>query len=251
LRAAPRRTDAYPLSDQANAKDWTPVGSASDEFNGGSVDSSKWSLSIDDWKGGKPAWFNPQNVSVSGGFLDMKLRYEATPQHLSAQGFHTYSSAVMISRQKYKYGYFEARIKGMKTRGCSAFWLYANQGPHWNEIDIMEMGGTAPGEPQQYYQTVHVFRSPQQSKHWQIVRTYQHSANLYDDFHTYGLEWDVDFIRFYFNGVLVTQGPNTHWHQPLNLVLDVDLIPGWFGLPNPGELPASMKVDYVRAWTKA
>ena len=57
-------------------------------------------------------------------------------------------------------------------------------------------------------------------------------------------------INFYFDGVLVRTGPNTHWHQPLNMNFDSETMPDWFGLPKDEVLPSTFSVDYIRAWKK-
>ena len=74
--------------------------------------------------------------------------------------------------------------------------------------------------------------------------------DLADDFHVYGLEWDEREIKFYFDGVLVRNGPNTDWHQPLTLNFDSETMPEWFGLPKDEDLPSTFSIEYVRAWKK-
>ena len=43
---------------------------------------------------------------------------------------------------------------------------------------------------------------------------------------------------------------NTHWHQPLTLNFDSETMPKWFGLPDPGTLPSTFSIEYVRAWKR-
>ena len=74
--------------------------------------------------------------------------------------------------------------------------------------------------------------------------------DLADDYHTYGLEWDKDKIKWYFDGVLVRWVENTYWHQPLTLNFDSETMPDWFGLPKDSDLPSTYSIEYVRAWKK-
>ena len=66
LGELPRRvTEDLPLSDQQNRGGWRMVEAMSDEFSGGRLDTNKWVLGIEGWRGRQPAWFNPTNVSNS------------------------------------------------------------------------------------------------------------------------------------------------------------------------------------------
>ncbi len=75
-------------------------------------------------------------------------------------------------------------------------------------------------------------------------------SNLADNYHVYGLEWDKERIKWYFDGVLVRWVDNTHWHQPLTLNFDSETMPKWFGLPKDSDLPSTYSIEYVRAWKK-
>jgi hypothetical protein len=97
---------------------------------------------------------------------------------------------------------------------------------------------------------VHVFRTPTEKKHWSIHGEWIAPSNLADDYHIYGLEWDKDKIKWYFDGVLVRWLENTHWHQPLTLNFDSETMPKWFGLPKDNDLPSTYSIEYVRAWKK-
>ena len=43
---------------------------------------------------------------------------------LRAKGMDKYSTAIVKSKNRIQYGYFEARCKSMKANVCNAFWLY-------------------------------------------------------------------------------------------------------------------------------
>ena len=94
----PRRiTDAYPLSDQQNRGSWVRNEALSDEFEGTTLDSSKWRPEYPGWKGRQPARFCPHNVTVSDGKLRLTMRKEPVPQELESPGYKDYTSAAVDS----------------------------------------------------------------------------------------------------------------------------------------------------------
>ncbi|MGC8669172.1 MAG: LamG domain-containing protein; glycoside hydrolase family 16 protein [Chthonomonadales bacterium] len=242
------RTARYPLSDQSNRGDWVPYAPMTDEFNGTKLDGAKWFPTNPTWKGRQPAWFNPANVTVAGGCLNLTMRKQDAPEDLRREGYHTYSSAAVQSRGTVLYGYFEVRAKPMPSAGSSAFWFYKADPEEWTEIDVFEIGGRAKGFERKDHITVHVFHTPQIKEHFQIGDAWIAPWDLDADFHVYGLEWDERELKFYVDGVLVRRGPNTHWHQPLTMNFDSETMPDWFGLPQDADLPSTYRIDYVRAW---
>ena len=71
-----------------------------------------------------------------------------------------------------------------------------------------------------------------------------------DDFHVFGLEWSEDWVRYYVDGVLVHEVENTLMHSHQYLILDSEVIHGWFGDPVAEDLPSTYFIDYVRAWKR-
>lgn len=250
VQSVKRVTDELPLSDQTNTGHWAAYPAVWDEFNGASLDRSKWNYGIAEWHGPQPCWYSDANVAVKGGNLLLTLKYDTAPENLKAQGYNTYSGAGLTSKTKCLYGYYEARAKVGDSQGSSAFWFHCTEPTIWTEIDVFEISGAKPGSENTVHQAVHVFKTPAEERHWQVHSTYVHSGRLADEYHVYGLEWTPSTIIYYFDGVPVRRGPNTHWHQPLYLNFDHDILKGWFGLPRPSDLPSVFSVDYVRAWKK-
>jgi len=251
LGPVPKRvTDAFPLSDQSNRGNWKKYEVMSDEFQGSELDPQKWWPVNPTWKGRKPGLFHTKNVSESDGNLHLTMKKEHVPEMDKLQGFHTYTCAAVQSKSKVKYGYFEVKAKPMKSAGSSSFWFYATSKDWHTEIDVYEIGGGAAGFEKKYNMNVHVFRTPTERRHWSLHGEWMAPANLAEDYHVYGLEWDEKKIKWYVDGVLVRWVENTHWHQPLTLNFDSETMPNWFGLPKNEDLPSVYSIEYVRAWKK-
>jgi hypothetical protein len=251
LENKPQRiTDALPLSDQADVGNWKKYEIMSDEFEGNQLDPNKWYPRNPGWLGRQPAYFYPGNVTVSDGKLHLTMRKQEVPEMSQDKGYHTYTSAAVKSKTTVRYGYFEVKCRPMKSAGSSSFWFYNSTPEIWTEIDVFEIGGKAPGFEKKYNMNVHVFRTPTENKHWSKGDVWIAPTNLADDYHTYGLEWDEEKIRWYFDGMLVRWVENTHWHQRLTLNFDSETMPDWFGLPKDSDLPSTYSIEYVRAWKK-
>lgn len=240
----------FPLSDQSNQRHWKKYELMSDEFEGTELDSNKWHPKNPRWLGRQPAFFYPGNVSVSKGKLHLLMKKEEVPDMPKDKGYHTYTSAAVQNKTRVKYGYFEVKCRPMKSHGSSSFWFYDNTPKLWTEIDVFEIGGAAPGFEKKYNMNVHVFRTPNENKHWSMHGEWIAPSNLADDYHVYGLEWDKEKVKWYFDGVLIRWVENTHWHQPLTLNFDSETMPKWFGLPKDSNLPSTYSIEYVRAWKK-
>lgn len=243
-----RVTDSLPLSDQANKAGWEPFAPMTDEFEGDTLDESKWWDHNPDWLGRQPALFYPGNVAVKDGKLHLTMKKEEA--HEMPQGFHTYTSAAVKSKTTTLYGYYEIKARAMKSAGSSAFWFYNSEPERWTEIDVFEIG-CSPKHDKRVFMTVHVFHTPEEKEHWSRGGNLIAPKSLSDDYHVYGLEWDKDVLRYYFDGVLVREGNNTHWHQPLYLNFDSETFPDWFGLPEDKDLPSTFSIEYVRAWKRS
>jgi beta-glucanase (GH16 family) len=253
LGAGPKRlTENLPLSDQRNLGSWRKFEAMSDEFDGDALDTNKWVLGISGWQGRQPAWFNPANVTVSGGQLRLTMRKEVVPQELANQGYHDYSSAALHTRARSSYGYYEVKARPMHSSGSSAFW-FTNEDPktdpEWGtEIDVFELCGLNPQHDRRYYMTLHVWQTPQEKRHWSVGAYWEAPTPFAEAFHVFGFEWKRKELRWYLDGVLVHTVQNTHWHQPLFLIFDSETMPEWFGMPHDGDLPSTFSVEYVRAW---
>jgi beta-glucanase (GH16 family) len=247
-----RLSEDLPLSDQKNRGGWHAFKPMSDEFSGAALDTNKWILGIEGWRGRQPAWFNPTNVTVRDGQLHLTMRKETVPKELQSHGYHDYSSAALHTRARSSYGYYEVKSRAMNSGGSSSFWFThedRNASPGWGtEVDVFELCGRNAKHDHRYYMTLHVTQTPQEKRHWQVGAYWEAPSRFAEDFHVFGFEWGRNELRWYVDGTLVHTVQNTHWHQPLLLIFDSETMPEWFGMPDDADLPSTFSIDYVRAW---
>lgn len=194
---------------------WEYVDNMSDEFNGSSLDTSKWLDYIPTWKGRPPAKFLKDNVSVSDGNLKLKTSTYSADN----EGF-TMGGAAVSGKHGAVYGYYEARLKTSKTKMSTTFWLHSDEhdrvGPACNEshsieIDILEAIG---GWPQKVW--TDVMHSNTHYKGRELVDgkckgadyisqgvKHDTGTNLSDGYHTYAAWWVTpNKVKFYFDNQL-------------------------------------------------
>jgi len=228
---------------------WAPLPEMTDEFEGDALDTAKWHPTNPQWLGRQPGLFRPENVTVSGGKLHITMKHEDVPN--APKGYHTYTCGAVKSKAVARYGYFEVKARAVKSRGSSAFWFYHSTPERWTEIDVFEIGGGAPGHEHTVHMNAHVFHTlVNPDRHWSKGGKWRSPTPLADTWHVYGLEWSPEKLVYYFDGAVVREMPNTHWHQPLELNFDSETMPRWFGLPDVANLPSTFSVEYVRAWKR-
>jgi beta-glucanase (GH16 family) len=146
-----------------------------------------------------------------------------------------------------KYGYFEMRAKLPRGKGLwPAFWLIGrNREKTTAEIDVIEHYGHMPA---QYSMAVHVWDRSEASQHRSIgEETRVREGILYNQFNTFGVLVDPEWIRFFFNRAEVWRTPTPPEHRQEHYVLlDLAMGPGWPIDETPN--PSIMEIDYVKIW---
>jgi beta-glucanase (GH16 family) len=210
-----------------------------DEFNGSSLDSSKWSTG---WFGsgitgplgsGALECFDPAQVSAGGGELDVTMA--AKPESCGGQT-RPYASGIVTTNGKFQftYGFTEVRAWAPGSDGVIADWPDIwTDGQNWptdGEDDIMEglqghacwhfhyEAGDAPGSCA--------------------------AGSFTGGWHTFGADWEPGIVTYYYDGSevgTITQGITS---APMYLLISLGADNTYGGPVAPGTL----RIDYARVW---
>lgn len=253
LDNAPERINqALPLSDQQNKDGWELMTDVSDEFESKSLNQDKWYPNNPGWKGREPTYFHESNVEIKDGYAVFSINQHGDER--LPEGF-THSSGFLVSKTNHLYGYYEARLKANASPWVFGFWMSNHAPGWWTEIDICENCSYPEGKEHNLNSNVHVFMSPEDQgnvkEHFALPKKYYLPFDLGEDFHTWGIDWTEEYIRFYFDGVLFREVENTHWHQELRINLNNESNV-WLGAVPEGDKHTDEKylVDYVRVWKR-
>lgn len=214
-----------------------------DEFEGNSVDRTKWGFRTD-----TKHWSTqlPRNVSVRDGYLTISLN------RVVATGGDEYTGGGVISKAAFGYGYYESRLRIMAGKGWhSSFWLMKHDGSgatHTTatdlELDVIENDSI---DPLSYAVNTHKWKGEHESYGTKRVKTLPLS-----DYHVYGCEYTPKEVRYFFDGELVQtvdisavpQGDVNIWLTSIASSLgNTDAV-------DIARLPCHMDVDYVRYYRK-
>ncbi|RYJ37595.1 Glycoside hydrolase [Flavobacterium anhuiense] len=242
----------------------------SDEFNGTTVDLTKWQSisgngcpSLCGFGNAEAQRYDPNQATIikegTNSYLNIEAKYAPSSQFPD----QPYASSKLTTEGKYslKYGRVEARMKLSNGMGAwPAFWMLPVGGnwPYTGEIDIME---AKHRNPQSVDGTIHYDGN---GYHF-TGRSYSSPTDLSSDFHVYAVEWGPNFIKWFVDDVLFhTATPNTtvNGGWPFNdsqFYIILNLAVGSAGTPYtsvngagvapvPGDFPAKLQVDYVRVY---
>lgn len=232
-----------------------------DEFNGTTLDLSKWTPQIGDgcdiglcgWGNNELEYYKAENAVVSGGTLKIIAKKERVKSR-------SYTSARLrtINQGDWTYGRFEARMKLPYGQGIwPAFWMLSTDEvygswPQSGEIDIMEMVGR---ESNRAYGTMH-YGDPYPNNQSQGNNFTLNSGIFNDAFHTFAIEWEPGVIRWYVDDYLYCTKTsadvapyNWPFNQRFHLLLNLAVGGNWPGNPDATTVfPQTMEVDYVRVY---
>ena len=236
----------------------------SEEFNdtAKTVNAANWNFDV-----GGTGWGNQElqyytnrtdNARVENGCLILEAKKEVyTSYNLTCN----YTSGRINTKAKASslYGKIEARMSLPSGAGTwPAFWMmpevntYGNW-PSSGEIDIMEHIGS---DPTMISMAVHTKdNNGSKGNNW-YKRVYP--GNVENQFHTYGIEWEQDAIRFYIDSVKQTtlwrnlSGTYTTWpfDKSFYVILNLAIGGKMGGAVNDAifDSPVKMAVDFVRIY---
>lgn len=296
-----------PLSDQENKGNWMLNTEVSDEFDGKTIDEDRWYI-VGKFKGGKPVYKHPdkpnkkvwkgrapsqfsgRNYRLEDGKLILETRWEPDfpfeteihkPVFGDALKYENLTTACIIGRKEFKYGYLEIKSKAADAEVSSAFWAMGNR----LEIDFYEQFGDSREANKEHIARELWWSIRDWSKLVKGKPTYTERKDLgfrvADDFHVYGFEWNENGVKYYVDGKLfsevsaddVTQFARKNREvpddyngyvatKPISIWLDQETFP-WHGVPDSKEdlelnSPEGKKddgivdyeIEYVRVWQK-
>jgi len=239
-----------------------------DEFNGTQLDTNRWA-----YRTGTRLFSlqKSENVIVTNGLLQLVLKKEKS-------GKTEYTAGGVISRERFQYGYYEARFRCPAGAGWhTSFWAmkYNTDVAQTNAVDfaqLVERGGTdnaanamaqeidiceQNSDAHQSYSAGVIDwsgRSGHRSKNF--GRKYVHAdADLSQDFHIWACEFTPGQVTFYLDGKITHQTDATQFpHGPQNIWLTSVAVLG--SKPAKGKamdetaLPATADFDWVRFYQK-
>jgi beta-glucanase (GH16 family) len=249
---------------------WVPVWS--DEFSepeGTPPNPENWTHEIGDvTPDGKNGWGNeerqyytddPANAATDGnGNLVITLR-EADGSLECYYGTCEYTSARLLSWHKteFTYGRIESRLQVPDGEAglWPAFWslgtdIDRNPWPGAGEIDFMEYVSRLPTE---IFGTIH---GPGYSGGASFGNLYDFGEPVYNDFHTFTVEWEPNEIRWYVDDILyhtatpADVAPNPWvFDKPFFMLLNFAIGGNFGGTISPDLVfPQEYLIDYVRLY---
>ena len=235
----------------------------SDEFDGDSLDYSKWGLEENAFGGGNSELQiytdRKENVRVTDGHLVIEARRDNANRNGTKR---EYSSGRIRTKNRgdWKYGRIEVRAKLPSGAGIwPAIWMLptTDQYGGWaasGEIDIMEMKGS---EPDTILGTLH-YGSPWPDNKYSGDPFKLPTGTFADKFHTFAIDWSPGKIMWFVDGKhFQTQtkwsssgGPfPAPFDQKFHLVFNL-AVGGHFVKPPNAQtvFPQQMLIDYVRVY---
>jgi beta-glucanase (GH16 family) len=236
-----------------------------DEFDGKTVDDSKWQFEVNARGGGNNELqyytSRPQNASVTNGFLVIQALRET---FTGSGGTREFTSARLNTRNRgdWRCGRFDIRAKLPMGKGIwPAIWMLPSDRkyggwPNGGEIDIMELVGH---EPSRVHGTLH-YGDDAKGHVYRGDSITLPSGNFSEEFHVFRLDWDPEEIRWYVDDKLYQTQKSWHtrghpfpapFDQRFHLILNLAVGGNWPGNPDKTTVfPQQLLIDYVRVYER-
>ena len=206
----------------------------SDEFNG-PLNTANWTNDTPwntHYTTGELEYYDPANCTFANGM--MTLKSEDRPNN-----GYPYTSAIVTSlpHTKFSYGYFEIRAKIPGGRGLwPSFWLTNDS---TLEIDTFEELGD---RPTRLYMTLHENDS-------QIYQGIKDGPDYSAGFHTYAIDWQPTYVKWYIDGVECAAYNHAMPADPMWICLNTTVGGSWSGMPSSTtHFPVDYDIDYIRVY---
>lgn len=217
-----------------------------DEFNNEALDQAKWMYRTDVKVSSSQM---PANIKVEKGNLVIYMRKQQD------RGMN-YTGGGVISKEQFRYGYYEARAKLFGGSGWhESVWAMAGGDGSTTylpamrtEIDGLEFNSDVATKA---HMGLIVWQGPGKSKHHSCESGVWRSPLGIDataDFHTYGFEWSPKNVKFYLDGDLrcaIEYPPTEGEHDRINFWLTAIGYERNGMKINDSALPGKMLVDFA------
>lgn len=236
-----------------------------DEFEGTKINTNVWKPVHQGIR--KGGYWDFDQISVKDGNLHIRTEYKEDGKY----GAGYYCGSVNSNTEngfEQTYGYFECRCILPAAQGLwSAFWLFSNNiddyvpGEEGTEIDVFESPMWYRGNMglENGLVTSNLHYGGYSLGHRYLNVTVGKANNPYEEYNTYGVEWNEDGYIFYVNGYETGRssfGGVSKVPEFMKLSVEVDGaggVPahGWSGIitdNEDGAIPVDFVVDYVRAY---
>lgn len=176
-----------------------------DEFDSYGLDNSKWGFTDYIMNNGEAVYQNiSENTDVNSGILKMKVNKVGNNKF-------TLSNAVTTAGKfHFRYGYIEMRAKmPFSTGAFPAFWMksdcYDQSENAYGEIDVAECyADTVHTQLHTWRRTAGAETYVNDRPHSSEVPNYKFmTEEAKNEWHTYGLDWTPDEMKFYVDGNLI------------------------------------------------
>lgn len=249
---------------------WRPVENMSDDFDGDSLDHTKWQDNPLEngwgWEGRAPGLFHARNVTLKDGNLCVTVSKLDAPVVRKDKTF-THQGAIVRSLHPGQPGwYFECRMKANATVMSSTFWLITKPsgGRGGLELDIQECIGLVTEKTEPWARKWdRIFHS--NLIHWtkpakvQLQRSVPTETKNSERFCVYGAWWkSPEEVRFFLDGKYVYSiRPKVAWDVPAFIQMAIETY-DWNPIPEDGGLvetgtweQRTTRYDWVRIWKLA
>ncbi|MDQ2076614.1 glycoside hydrolase family 16 protein [Marinimicrobium sp. ABcell2] len=263
----------------------------SDDFEGDQIDTSKWSHEVNCAGGGNNELQcyteRSENSYVEDGRLYLVAREESysgpgvfdddpayDPDDQSVQRDYTSARLRTKNLGDWRYGRIEVTAKMPEGQGIwPAIWMMPTDSvyggwPRSGEIDIFEAVNTNASGGNEIHGTLHYGRLWPDNQY--SGAAFVPEEPIWEDFHTYAVEWEEGEIRWYFNDQHFATQTQDGWFtytwngqeegfqmgpgaapfdQDFHLIINVAVGGNWPGSPNAEtQFPQQMVVDSVRVY---
>jgi len=234
-----------------------------DEFNGESLDLTKWHVLDEAWPhNSEKQYYTPNAVSVSGG----TLRIRAAQEEFKGR---QYTSGRIDTTQstQFRHGLYAARIKSTYSQAVWPAWWLFGTGPKYSEIDIFEqvggdsyLQGTGYGDDSSYSALMQYSIADRPTNNVTRntnVRSFkvERPEKFADQFHVMWLEWTPTAVWVGLNDwqqmIMADASQLEAFNAYMFMIFNIAIGGDYPGDPDSTTvLPQTLEVDWVRVWAK-